>query len=62
MATVLERIKKIVIDQLGVEEERVTLEASLVEDLEAGSLDLVEIIMAFEDKFSKGGRRNKNSR
>ena len=55
MATLFERIKKIVIDQLGVEEERVIPEASFVEDLEADSLDLVEIVMAIEDEFSKGG-------
>jgi len=46
-----ERIKRIIVDQLGVEEERVTLEANFREDLEADSLDLVELIMAFEEEF-----------
>lgn len=46
-----EQVKKIVVEQLGVEEERVTLEASFREDLEADSLDLVELIMAFEEGF-----------
>lgn len=52
MATVFERLKKIVIDQLGVEEEQVVLSASFVEDLNADSLDLVELIMAMEEEFS----------
>ncbi|HNS49701.1 MAG TPA: acyl carrier protein [Anaerolineae bacterium] len=46
-----EKIKEIVIDRLGVEADRVTLEARFREDLEADSLDLVELIMAFEDEF-----------
>jgi acyl carrier protein len=46
-----ESVKEIVIDLLGVPEEKVTLEARFREDLEADSLDLVELIMAFEDKF-----------
>lgn len=52
MATVLERIKKVTVEQLGVEEADVTLEASYTEDLGADSLDLVELIMAFEEEFS----------
>jgi len=44
-------IKEIIIDLLGVPEEKVTPEAKFREDLEADSLDLVELIMAFEDKF-----------
>jgi acyl carrier protein len=44
-------IKEIIVDLLGVDEDKVTLEASFREDLEADSLDLVELIMAFEDKF-----------
>jgi acyl carrier protein len=47
-------VKEIIIDLLGVPEEKVTPEAKFREDLEADSLDLVELIMAFEDKF--GGR------
>jgi acyl carrier protein len=46
-----ERIKKIVVEQLGVDEDRVTMEANFREDLEADSLDLVELIMAFEEEF-----------
>ena len=46
-----EKVKDIIVEQLGVEEEKVTLEARFKEDLEADSLDLVELIMAFEDKF-----------
>ena len=46
-----EDIKAIIVDVLGVDPEKVTLEASFREDLEADSLDQVELIMAFEDKF-----------
>jgi len=46
-----EKIKDIIIDQLGVDEDKVTMEARFREDLEADSLDLVELIMAFEDEF-----------
>jgi acyl carrier protein len=52
MATVLDRVKKIVIDQLAVEDDAVTMEASFLDDLGADSLDLVELIMAFEEAFS----------
>lgn len=48
---VFERVKKIIVDQLGVSAERVTPEANFREDLEADSLDLVELIMAFEEEF-----------
>ena len=51
MATTLERIQKIVVDLLGVEPDKVTMEARFREDLEADSLDLVELIMAFEEEF-----------
>lgn len=44
-------VKEIIVELLGVDEEKVTPEASFREDLEADSLDLVELIMAFEDKF-----------
>ena len=46
-----ERVKAIIVDQLGVDEEKVTPEARFREDLEADSLDLVELIMAFEEEF-----------
>lgn len=47
----LDKIKEIVVDQLGVDGEQVTLEANFVEDLGADSLDTVELIMAFEEEF-----------
>ena len=46
-----EKVKEIIVDQLGVDEDKVTPEARFREDLEADSLDLVELIMAFEDEF-----------
>jgi acyl carrier protein len=46
-----ERVKDIIVEQLGVDPEKVTMEARFREDLEADSLDLVELIMAFEDEF-----------
>lgn len=48
---VFEKVKTIVVDQLGVEEEEVTMQASLVDDLGADSLDLVELAMAVEEEF-----------
>ena len=52
MATVVERVQSTVADKLGVEPEDVTPEKSFVDDLNADSLDLVELIMAFEEEFS----------
>ena len=52
MATIEERLKKIVVAQLGVEETEVAASASFVDDLGADSLDLVELIMALEEEFS----------
>ena len=54
MATVYDRVKNVVVDRLGVDEDSVTMEASFVDDLNADSLDLVELIMAFEEEFSDG--------
>ena len=54
MATVFDRVKNVVVDRLGAEESAVTPEASFVDDLNADSLDLVELIMAFEEEFSDG--------
>jgi acyl carrier protein len=51
MSDIQERVTSIVVELLGVDEERVTLEARFREDLEADSLDLVELIMAFEEEF-----------
>ncbi|MGI8552518.1 MAG: acyl carrier protein [Dehalococcoidia bacterium] len=52
MATVYERVRKIIVEQLGVEEAEVVPSASFVEDLNADSLDLVELIMSLEEEFS----------
>ena len=51
MASIEERVKAIVVDVLGVDEARVTPDASFRDDLEADSLDLVELIMQFEEEF-----------
>ena len=51
MSDTYTELKAIVKDLLGVDEEKITMEARFREDLEADSLDLVELIMAFEDKF-----------
>ena len=51
MSSVEERVRKIVIEQLGVKEEEVTLDASFVDDLGADSLDTVELVMALEEEF-----------
>ena len=50
--TVERRVIEIIVEQLGVSEEEVTMEASFIEDLGADSLDLVELIMAMEEEFS----------
>ena len=49
--TTFDRLKKIIVEQLGVDEEEVTMQASFVEDLNADSLDLVELIMSLEEEF-----------
>jgi acyl carrier protein len=51
VATVFDRLKKIIVDQLGVEEEQVIPDASFVDDLNADSLDLVELVMSLEEEF-----------
>ena len=50
--TIEQRVKTIIVDQLNVNEEQVTPEASFLDDLGADSLDTVELIMAFEEEFS----------
>ena len=55
MATVFERVRKIIVEQLGVDEDQVVPNASFVDDLNADSLDLVELIMSMEEEFSKDG-------
>jgi acyl carrier protein len=52
MITVFDRVKKIVVEQLGVDDAEVTPEASFADDLNADSLDLVELVMALEEEFS----------
>ena len=51
MSSIEERVKKIVIEQLGVKEDEVTMGASFVDDLGADSLDTVELVMALEEEF-----------
>ena len=51
MSETFERVKKIVVDHLGVEEDKVKPEASFIDDLGADSLDTVELVMAFEEEF-----------
>jgi len=51
MADTFQEVKEVIVELLGVDESKVTLDARFREDLEADSLDLVEMIMAFEDKF-----------
>jgi acyl carrier protein len=51
MSDISERVKKIVVEHLGVEESKVTEAASFVDDLGADSLDTVELVMAFEEEF-----------
>ena len=57
MATVFERVKKIVVEQLGVEEQEVVPSANFTDDLGADSLDLVELIMSLEEEFSKPSQK-----
>jgi acyl carrier protein len=57
VATVFDRLKKIIIDQLGAEEGQVTPGVSFVDDLNADSLDLVELIMAMEEEFSDSDKQ-----
>ena len=52
MSTVEERVKQIVVEQLGVKEEEVSLDSSFVDDLGADSLDTVELVMALEEEFN----------
>jgi acyl carrier protein len=47
----IDKIKKIIVDQLGVDESKITEDSSFVDDLGADSLDIVELIMAFEEEF-----------
>lgn len=51
MSDIADRVKKIVVEHLGVDAEKVALEASFIDDLGADSLDTVELVMAFEEEF-----------
>ena len=55
MATVFDRVKDLIVEQLGVDESSVSMEASFIDDLNADSLDLVELIMSMEEEFSPEG-------
>ncbi len=55
MPRVFDRVRKIIAEQLGVEESEITPQTSFVDDLNADSLDLVELIMSLEEEFSKEG-------
>ena len=55
MATTYERVRALIVEQLGVDESQVTPNASFVDDLNADSLDLVELIMSMEEEFSADG-------
>jgi len=48
---VFEKVKEIIVEQLGVEEDEITMESSFIDDLGADSLDIVELIMALEEEF-----------
>lgn len=52
MSETADRVKKIVVEHLGVEADKVTEEAAFIDDLGADSLDIVELVMAFEEEFS----------
>jgi acyl carrier protein len=57
VAAILDRVKKITAEQLGVNENDVIPTASFIEDLGADSLDLVELVMSLEEEFSKDGKK-----
>ena len=57
MASIFERVKEIIVEQLGVDNEEVVPTASFVDDLGADSLDLVELIMSLEEEFSDSSQK-----
>jgi acyl carrier protein len=57
VAAVFERVKAIIVDQLGVKDEEVVPSASFIEDFNADSLDLVELMMALEEEFSTSNKK-----
>ncbi len=52
MSEIQDKVKSIIVEQLGVDDDEVTLDASFTDDLGADSLDIVELVMAFEEEFS----------
>ena len=52
MSTTEEKVKKIVMDHLGIEESKISLDSKFIDDLGADSLDTVELVMAFEEQFN----------
>jgi len=56
VATVFERLRKVIVEQLDVNEDEIALETSFTEDLNADSLDLIELITSVEEEFSKPGK------
>ena len=57
MATIFDRVKNVIVEQLGVDDEEVIPSASFVDDLGADSLDLVELIMSLEEEFSNSSQK-----
>lgn len=57
MSTIFERLKGVVMERLGVDEDQVVPTASFIRDLNADSIELVELVMAIEDKFSNSSRK-----
>ena len=57
MPTIIERIRKIVGHQLDIEEQKIVLNASFIDDLQADSLDMIELIMALEEEFGDAGTK-----
>jgi acyl carrier protein len=57
VATILERLKRIIVEQLGAEDKEIVPSASFADDLGADSLDLVELIMSIEEEFSNPSRK-----
>lgn len=55
MATVFDRVKRIIAKQLDIEEEEIKLESSFKDDFDADSLEIVELVMALEEEFGSGG-------
>jgi len=57
VATIFERLKRVVMERLGVDEDQVAPTVSFIQDLNADSIELVELVMAIEDEFSNSSRK-----